>query len=98
MMFLLVLIARKRWFLLAVKRRKREKEKAELKAGKALAKNQKRQAAKDQLLLEEVDPFLARQVAEATPSQQFPVDSRRKLGHAAPPMKSKGSPFKRNRP
>jgi hypothetical protein len=98
MMFLLVLLARKRWFLLAAKRRKREKEEAELKAGKAQAKNQKRQAAKNQLLLEEVDPFLARQVADATPSQQFPVDSRRKLGHAAPPKKSKGSPFKRNRP
>jgi hypothetical protein len=98
MMFLLVLLARKRWFLLAAKRRKRDQEKAELKAGRSLAKKQKRQAAKDQLLVDHVDPFLARQVAEATPSQQFPVDSRRKLGHASPPKKTKGSPFKRNRP
>jgi hypothetical protein len=98
MMFLLVLVARKRWFLLAAKRRKRTEERAELKAGRALAKKQKRQAARDKILFDEIDPFLAQQVALATPSQQFPVDSRRKLGHAAPPKKTKGSPFKRNRP
>ena len=98
MMFVFVLVARKRWFLLAAKRRKRKEEKAELKADRALAKKQKRQAARDKILFDEIDPFLAQQVALATPSQQFPVDSRRKLGHAAPPKKTKGSPFKRNRP
>jgi hypothetical protein len=98
MVFLLVLLGRKRWFLLAAKRRKRDEEKAELKAGRILAKKKKRQAAKDQLLIDEIDPFLAKQVAEATPSQQFPVDSRRKLGKGAPPSKPQRSPFKKNRP
>jgi hypothetical protein len=98
MVFWLVLIARRRWFLLAAKRRKRKEEKAELKAVKIQARKQKRQAARDRLLIDEIDPFLAQQVALATPSQQFPVDSRRKLGKAAPPRKSQGSPFKKNRP
>ena len=98
MVFLVVLLGRKRWFLLAAKRRKRDEEKAELRAERVLAKKKNRQAAKDQLLLDEVDPFLAKQVSLASPSQQFPVDSRRKLGKAAPPRKSKGSPFKKNRP
>ena len=84
--------------MLAAKRRKRDEEKAELRAERVLAKKKNRQAAKDQLLLDEVDPFLAKQVSLASPSQQFPVDSRRKLGKAAPPRKSKGSPFKKNRP
>jgi hypothetical protein len=98
MVFWLVLIARRHWFLLAAKRRKRKEEKAELKAVKIQARKQKRQAARDRLLIDEIDPFLAQQVALATPSQQFPVDSRRKLGKAAPPRKSQGSPFKKNRP
>jgi len=93
-----IVLARKRWFLLAAKRRKRKEEKAELKARKLIAKKQKRQARKDRLFIEEIDPFLAQQVAFATPLQQFPVDSRRKLGRGAPPKKTNRSPFKRNRP
>lgn len=98
MMFLLVLVARKRWFLLAAKRRKRKEEKESLRSSRALEKKKKREATRDQLLIDEIDPILARQVAEATPTQQFPVDSRRKLGRSAPPRNSKSSPFKHNRP
>jgi hypothetical protein len=98
MMFLLVLVARKRWFLLAAKRRKRKEQREAIKSERAIAKKGKREAQRQQLLIDEVDPFLAQQVAQATPLQQFPVDSRRKLGKGAPPRKLKGSPFKRNRP
>jgi hypothetical protein len=98
MMFLLVLVARKRWLLLAAKRRKRKEEREVLKSERAIAKKRKREAQRQQLLIDEVDPFLAQQVAQATPLQQFPVDSRRRLGKAAPPRKSQGSPFKKNRP
>ena len=93
-----IVLARKRWFLLVAKRRKRKEERTELRARKLLAKKQKRQARKDRLFIEEIDPFLAQQVAFATPLQQFPVDSRRKLGRGAPPKKTNRSPFKRNRP
>jgi hypothetical protein len=98
MMFLLVLLARKRWFLVAAKRRKRKEEKAEKRSNRALAKKQERDAVKEQLLLDEVNPFLAQQVAEANPSQQFPADSRRKLGKGAPPKKNQQSPFRKTRP
>jgi hypothetical protein len=98
MMFLLVLVARKRWFLLAAKRHKRKEQRETIKSERAFAKKGKREAQRQQLLIDEVEPFLAQQVAQATPLQQFPVDSRRKLGKGAPPRKLKGSPFKRNRP
>jgi Na+-transporting methylmalonyl-CoA/oxaloacetate decarboxylase gamma subunit len=89
MMFLLVLLARKRWFLVAAKRRKRKEERAEQRSNRALAKKQKRDAAKEQLLLDDMDLFLAQRVAEANPSQQFPNDSRRRIGAAAPPNRKR---------
>ena len=98
MMFLLVLVARRRLFLTQGKRGMRKKEKAGQKSNRALAKKQKRDAAKEQLLLDDMDPFLAQQVADANPSQQFPADSRRKLGKGAPPKKKQGSPFRKTRP
>lgn len=46
----------------------------------------------------DMEHLLIAQLAGATPLQQFPVDSRRKLGKAAPPKKSKGTPLRKNRP
>lgn len=89
MMLLLVLVVRRRLFLTQAKRGMRKEEKAVQKSSKALAKKQKRDAAKEQLLIDEMDPFLAKQVTEANPSQQFPNDSRRKIGAAAPPNRKR---------
>jgi len=89
MMFLLVLVARRRLFLAKAKRGMRKEEKAGQRSSKALGKKQKRDSAKEQLLIDEMDPFLAKQVAEANPSQQFPNDSRRKIGAAAPPNRKR---------
>lgn len=87
MMFLLVLVARRNLFLTQAKRGMRKEEKAGRRSSKALAKKQK--PANGQLLIDEIDPFLAKQVAEAHPSQQFPNDSRRKIGAAAPPNRKR---------
>jgi hypothetical protein len=46
----------------------------------------------------EIEELLISQLSEVTPLQQFPVDSRRRLGKAAPPKKSKGTPLRKNRP
>ena len=46
----------------------------------------------------EIEELLISQLSEATPLQQFPVDSRRRLGKAAPPKKAKGNPLRKNRP
>ena len=89
MMFLLVLVARRRLFLTQAKRRMRKEEKVGQRSSKALGKKQRRDSAKEQLLIDEMDPFLAKQVAEANPSQQFPNDSRRKIGAAAPPNRKR---------
>jgi hypothetical protein len=89
MMFLLVLVARRRLFLAKAKRGMRKEEKAGQRSSKALGEKQKRDSAKEQLLIDEIDPFLAKQVAEANPSQQFPNDSRRKIGAAAPPNRKR---------
>lgn len=98
MMFLLVLLARKRWSLNVARRTRLKEEKGALRATRALAKKQRREATKEQLLRDEVDPFLAQQIALAYPSQQFPNDSRRRLGKAGPPKNKQGSPFGKSRP
>lgn len=89
LMFFVVLLARKRWFLLAAKRNRRKEEKAELKAQQLLAKRATRDAVKNQMLTDEIDPILAQQVSQATPLQQFPNDSRRRIGAGAPPNRKR---------
>ena len=89
MMFLLVLLARKRSSLIVARRAKRKEQKLAQRSNRALAKQQKRDSAKQKLLMDEMDPFLAQQVSEASRSQQFPNDSRRKIGPAAPPNRKR---------
>jgi hypothetical protein len=60
-----------------------------------LATRKKRKEEKKDRQIEEL---LISQLSAATPLQQFPVDSRRRLGKAAPPKKSKGTPLRKNRP
>lgn len=62
------------------------------------AKRRKRSESEEPILVDDFDPFLAQQIAEATPLQQFPVDSRRKKARGAPPRNSPASLFRRNRP
>lgn len=41
---------------------------------------------------------LAKQVSSSSPAQQFPADSRRKLGRGGPPTRARVSPFRKTRP
>ena len=78
LIFFLVLLARKRWFLILAKRRKDKEEEQEVSA----------------VWIDEIDRTLASAVAEASPLQQFPVDSRKKLGKGAPPNKRSNFRFR----
>jgi len=95
MMLLLALIARKRGLQFASGL---NQARSTRRFNKALARKKSREGSKETLIIDAVDPFLATQVAGANPSQQFPVDSRRRLGKAGPPRKKQGFPFRKNRP
>jgi hypothetical protein len=59
-----------------------------------LAKRRKQKEKGTNLQVDQIDPWLAAQVSDAKVIQQFPVDSRRKLGRGAPPNKRSNSPFR----
>jgi hypothetical protein len=58
------------------------------------AKRRKRKEEESNLKVDQIDPWLAAQVSDATVIQQFPVDSRRRLGRGAPPNRRSNSPFR----